>query len=304
MQRRWQFAVTSAVIILLTGCSGPEPGGTPDPESGVVQDEQAERINWNRRAPWAQTRQDATRESKAPFKIYDNVYYVGLQTVCSYLIDTGEGLVLIDSTYTDTGDAVLDNIRTLGFDPEDLEYIFVTHAHNDHVGGAARIKAVSGARVGMALGDWGVVEGQEEIGLTADLVLEDGETMTLGDTTFTFYVTPGHTPGSTSIEYQVRDGENSYRALSPGGLGMSMSPEETLTFQSSVERLKALGPWEAMLPNHPWLMPGTLQDIENGLSTRAEGTHPGLLASTTIDEWFDSVLAVIREKIDYETPAP
>ena len=74
MQRRWQFAVTSAVIILLTGCSGPEPGGTPDPESGVVQDEQAERINWNRRAPWAQTRQDATRESKAPFKIYDNVY--------------------------------------------------------------------------------------------------------------------------------------------------------------------------------------------------------------------------------------
>ncbi len=304
MERCWQFALTSAVIVLLTGCSGPEPGEAPNTESNVVEEPQPERINWNRRAPWADTRQDASRESKAPFQIFDNAYYVGLQTVCAYLIDTGEGLVLIDSTFPDTGDAVLDNIRTLGFNPEDIEYIFITHAHTDHVGGAARIKEVSGARVAMAEGDWGVVAGQEGIGLTEDIVLEDGETMTLGNTTFTFYLTPGHTPGSTSIEYEVRDGENSYRALSPGGLGMNMSPEITLTFLSSVERLKALGPWEAMLPNHPWLMPGTLTDIENGLSTRGDGAHPGVLASATIDAWFDSVLTVIHEKIASETQAP
>ncbi len=304
MLKCWQFAVTSAVIVLLAGCSGPEPGGTPEPDSAVAGDQPAERVNWNLRAPWAQTRQDATRENKAPFKLFDNVYYVGLQTVCAYLIDTGEGLVLIDSTYTDTGDLVLENIRTLGFDPENLEYIFVTHAHQDHVGGAARIQEVSGARVGMAQGDWGVVAGQEDYELTEDLVLADGATMTLGDTTFMFYLTPGHTPGSTSIEYQVQDGENSYRALSAGGLGMSMGPVETLTFLSSVERLKALGPWDVMLPNHPWLMAGTLADVETGLSTRGDGAHPGVLGSATIDGWFDSVLAVIHEKIDSETQAP
>ena len=116
--------------------------------------------------------------------------------------------------------------------------------------------------------------------------------------------TPGHTPGSTSIEYQVQDSENSYRALSAGGLGMSMGPVETLTFLSSVERLKALGPWDVMLPNHPWLMPGTLTDIEAGLLARGDGTHPGVLGSAMIDGWFDSVLAVIHEKIEAEAQAP
>ena len=304
MLRCCQFVVTSAVIVLLAGCSGPEPAGTPEPDSTLAGDQQAERVNWNLRAPWGQTRQDGTRENKTPFKIFDNVYYVGLQTVCSYLVDTDAGLVLIDTTYTDTADAVLDNIRTLGFDPEDLEYIFVTHSHTDHVGGAARIQEVSGARVGMALGDWGVVEGQEDLGLTQDLVLEDEATMTVGNMTFSFYLTPGHTPGSTSIEYQVQDGENSYRALSAGGLGMSMGPVETLTFLSSVERLKALGPWDVMLPNHPWLMPGTLADIETGLSTRGEGAHPGVIGSETIAGWFDSVLTVIHQKIDADAQTP
>ena len=303
MVRCWQITLTSAVIVLLVGCAGTEPAGTPDTAT-VVEDQAVERVNWNLRAPWAETRQDALRDNKTPFKIFDNVYYVGLQTVCAYLIDTGEGLVLIDSTYVDTGDAVLENVRTLGFDPEDLEYIFVTHSHTDHVGGAARIQEISGARVGMALGDWGVVEAQEDIDLTQDLVLADGESMTIGNTTFMFYLTPGHTPGSTSIEYQVQDGENSYRALSAGGLGMSMGPVETLTFLSSVERLKALGPWDVMLPNHPWLMPGTLTDIEAGLLARGDGTHPGVLGSAMIDGWFDSVLAVIHEKIEAETQAP
>ena len=303
MERCWQLALMSAVIVLLAGCSGAEPGATPAADSAVAGDPEAERGNWNLRAPWAGTRQDATRDNKTPFKIFDNVYYVGLQTVCAYLIDTGEGLVLIDSTYTDTADTVLENIRTLGFDPEDLEYIFVTHSHTDHVGGAARIQEVSGARVGMALGDWGVVEGQSDLGLTQDLVLEDDASMTVGNTTFMFYLTPGHTPGSTSIEYQVQDGENSYRALSAGGLGMSMGPVETLTFLSSVERLKALGPWDVMIPNHPWLMPGTLADIENGLSTRGDGAHPGVIGSESIDAWFDSVLTVIHQKIDQEAQA-
>jgi len=303
MVRCWQITLTSAVIVLLAGCAGTEPVGTPDTAT-VANDQAPERVNWNLRAPWAKTRQDALRDNKTPFKIFDNVYYVGLQTVCAYLIDTGEGLVLIDSTYVDTADAVLENVRTLGFDPEDLEYIFVTHSHTDHVGGAARIQEVSGARVGMALGDWGVVEAQDDVDLTQDFVLADGESMTIGNTTFMFYITPGHTPGSTSIEYQVQDGENSYRALSAGGLGMSMGPVETLTFLSSVERLKALGPWDAMLPNHPWLMPGTLADIETGLLARGDGAHPGVLGSAMIDGWFDSVLAVIHEKIEAETQAP
>ena len=83
----------------------------------------------------------------------------------------------------------------------------------------------------MSAEDWAVIEqpqgrgqGQQNTGpvIARDLVLKDGQTITLGEATFKFYVTPGHTPGATSIEYQVRDGGKTYRALSPGGLGMQI----------------------------------------------------------------------------------
>ena len=264
------------------------------------------RTDWNLRAPWGATRQDATRNPRTPFKIFDNAYYVGLQTVCAYLITTNSGLVLIDTTYADTADAVLTSVRTLGFDPADIKYVFVTHSHTDHAGGAAKIKQVTRAQVGMSAEDWAVIEqprgrgqGQENTGpvLARDLVLKDGQAITLGDATFKFYLPPGHTPGATSIEYQVRDGGRTYRALSPGGLGMQFGPAETPSFLKSVERLKQLGSWDVMLSNHPWLMPRTLDDIAKGIASRGQGAHPAVLGPAKIDEWFDAVIKVTKEKL-------
>src|SRR5262245_15851215 len=115
-----------------------------------VRAQRGPRTDWNTKGPWGATRQDATREPRTPFKIFDNLYYVGMQTVCAYLVTTNAGLVLIDTTWEETADAVLKNIRTLGFNPSDIKYIFVTHSHTDHLGGAAKIKQISGARVGMS----------------------------------------------------------------------------------------------------------------------------------------------------------
>lgn len=253
--------------------------------------QRGERPNWNLKAPWGATRQDATRNPKTPFKIFDNVYYVGLETVCAYLVTTNNGLVLIDSTYAETADAVLNSVRTLGFNPADIKYVFVTHSHTDHLGGAAKIKQASGAQIGMSAEDWTAAK------LPPDLVLKDGQTITLGNASFKFYVTPGHTPGATSVEYQVRDGGRTYRALSPGGLGMQFGPAETPVFLRSVERLKQLGPWDAMLSNHPWLMPRLLRDLERDLANRGRGGHPAALGSAKINEWFDSVLKVTKDKL-------
>ena len=126
-------------------------------------------------APWGGTRQDATRNPRTPFKIFDNVYYVGLETVCAYLVTTSTGLVLIDATYADTADAVLNSVRMLGFDPANIKYIFITHSHTDHLGGAAKIKQVSGAPVGMSAEDWAVTN---RPAIEKDLVLKDGQTIT------------------------------------------------------------------------------------------------------------------------------
>lgn len=72
----------------------------------------------------------------------------------------------------------------------------------------------------------------------------------------------GHTPGSTSVEYQVRDGARTYRALSPGGVGIP-NAEWSKSYLASTERLKGLGPWDVMLPNHPDMMlPRRIGELE------------------------------------------
>ena len=73
-----------------------------------------------------------------PFQIFDNVYFVGNEAVSSYLITTSDGLVLIDATNGIMVNRTLDNIRQLGFDPQDLKYVFVTEAHEIHYGGQSR----------------------------------------------------------------------------------------------------------------------------------------------------------------------
>lgn len=126
-----------------------------------------------------------------PFKIVDNIFYVGLETVASYLIPTSDGLILVDATYADTADLVIDNVRKLGQDPAKIKYILVTHGHADHFGGAGRIKELTGARVGMALAEWESVarlqgrspaDPENGIRLARDLVIKDGDMLVVGDT--------------------------------------------------------------------------------------------------------------------------
>jgi metallo-beta-lactamase class B len=277
---------------------------------------------WNAKAPWGplqtagQRSGPPTAQTRQPFQIFDNVYYVGLHFVSSYLITTTDGLVLIDATFGDTADSVLDAIRKLGFKPSNVKYIFITHSHLDHFGGAGKIQEVTGARVGMSLEDWQSVESQQKaeqqksqatsqpagqnlgLQLVRDLVIPDNDSITVGDTTFKFYFTPGHTAGATSIEFQARDRGKSYRAIVPGGMGMQFGPQWTPVFIKSVERLKQLGPWDVMLGNHPFLMPRDLElEIEPQLAKRGDGPNPAIVGPASINQWFDAVLKVANEKL-------
>ena len=224
----------------------------------------------NRSAPMDQQR-------KAPTKLFDNVYSVGVRSVNAFLITTSAGLVLVDTTYPETVDIALDNIRKVGFDPVNIKYVFSTHAASDHYGGSGRIKQVApGARIGMPLEDWQEVEqqvsrlqpGSKQLPFSRDLVISDGQTITLGETTFKFYVLPGRTPGALGIEYQARDGGRAYRALHNGAYG-TPQPRWGEAYLKSIARLKALGPWQVWLPNHPWMaLPRDLEDIEKAMAPR------------------------------------
>jgi metallo-beta-lactamase class B len=273
---------------------------------------QAPAVNWNAKAPWGeQPNLPFDQQRKAPFKIFDNLWYVGIQTSSPFLVTTSAGLVLFDATWDETADYVLDNIRTAGFNPRDIRYLIITHAHIDHFAGTEKIRQATGARVGMSLPDWEETErvqkvpgqGRQNPGprITRDLVIADGQTITLGDTTLKFYVTPGHTPGSTSTELQVRDGARTYRALVPGGLGIP-NAQWSKAYLASTQRLKSLGPWDVMLPNHPDMMvPRKIRELEPELKARAAGApHPFVPGAARLNAWFDAIIAVMNQKIALE----
>jgi len=190
-----------------------------------------------------------------PFKITDNVYYVGCYQVCTHLIDTGDGLVIIDAGYEKCLYMIIDSIHRMGFDPKDIKYIFSTHAHYDHIEANMPLKGISGAKVVIGELD---LPAMDEFG-GADITVKDGDVITLGNKSFKFLHTPGHTIGCMSIFFE--DTLNG-KTLSVGTFGGAGS--NTLTAKSkyyykgctddyfrTVDRLLEI-PLDVFIANHTW----------------------------------------------------
>jgi len=247
-----------------------------------------------------------TAQQIEPFKIVDNAFYVGLESVASYLIPTSDGLILLDATYADTADLVLDNVRKLGQDPAKIKYVVISHAHPDHFGGAGRIREVTGARVGMTLAEWEGVERLQSatqadasngVRLTRDLVIKDNDMITLGDTQLWFYVIGGHTPGNMVTEIHAVANGREFRTV----LGVTFEPAPGATAASvrSVERLKELGPWDAMLPSHPYLAPPPIPvTARQALGLDALPPNPTkqapLVGAQRVNAYLDQIRAAIQ----------
>ena len=288
----------------------------------VVTTPAAAQNNNNVGMPWEAVRA-ATRgvfedlppaaQKTEPFKIFDNVYYVGLETIGSYLITTSDGFILIDSTYAETADLVLDSVRKLGHDPTRIRHMVITHGHNDHFAGAGRIRQVSGARTWMSLPDWENVErlqagdGQRNgVRLTREAIIRDGDVLTLGDTTLKFMVMPGHTAGNVVTEIQARAGGRTFRTL----IGVAFAPAPGLTAASlkSIERLKQLGPWDALLTSHSYLapvaIPLTARQILGGEALPPNPTgHPAAVGSQRINAYFDQIRTAVLDRLAKEESA-
>jgi metallo-beta-lactamase class B len=162
----------------------------------------------------------------APAKVFDNLYYVGLGWVGAWAVDTSEGVVLIDTlpSLKDAETAIVGGLRQLGVDPARIKYVVLTHNHADHVSGAQYFVDHYHARVITSAPEWEIMDkvqlgpNRPEPPPKRDLTLVDGQTLTLGDTTFTFILTPGHTPGSVSVIFPVRDGGRRHTMALVGGV--------------------------------------------------------------------------------------
>lgn len=154
---------------------------------------------------------DPWRGPLPPRHLLANIYYVGAIGVSSYLFTSPEGHILLDTGFEDTVPLIQKSVEQLGFKLTDIKIIISSHAHIDHVGGHALMKKLTGARVFASAADARVLESggaddyikwpKESIlyaPVKVDRILADGERVTLGGTTLTVHLTPGHTRGATT----------------------------------------------------------------------------------------------------------
>lgn len=243
-----------------------------------------------------------------PFKMFDNLYYIGIDWVSAYLIPTEDGLILIDALYGEFTTHAIDSIRKLGFDPKQIKYVLVTHAHFDHLGGAAAIKAFSGARIGMTAADWDLLEADRKAGrlrhesVPRDLVLKDGDILALGDQRLKFYVTPGHTRGVLSIQFNVRDDKREYRAFTFGGAGLNFNGAKRVEqYIASIQRVKDLGPMDVNAANHPTM--ARLFERSDRMKQVADGSANPFVDPVGFSKWLQELQAQAQKKLEQERAA-
>lgn len=256
-------------------------------------------------AMWASW-EDRSSQYVEPFQIFDNVYYVGIDWVAAYLIETGDGLILIDSLYGSWLPVLLNNIRELGFDPADVKYLINTHGHFDHAGGSALFQKVYGSRVVMTAEDWQMAQAKPELAAfymptpRVDMIAEDGDTISLGDNTITLYKTPGHTEGVLSLGYTGKDGDDTHSILTLGGVGLNFSGiERTETYLDSYRRLQSMqDSFSVSLPNHQSM--GRVFDRRDLLAQRQAGQAHPFVDKPGLSRDLASFIAAAESKLELE----
>jgi metallo-beta-lactamase class B len=192
-----------------------------------------------------------------PVKVFDNLYYVGMTEFSAWAITTSEGIIILDAIYDySVEDEVVAGLKTLGLDPAAIKYVIVSHGHLDHAGGAKLLQERFGARLIMSAADYDLLDQQNPSWKPKrDLEATDGQRLTLGDTTLTLYLTPGHTLGTISTLVPVRDNGRPHLAAAWGGtrFNFGRNREQLAMYAASAARLRdivAKAGADVLLSNH------------------------------------------------------
>jgi metallo-beta-lactamase class B len=138
-----------------------------------------------------------------PVEIFDNLHFIGTKTAGVWAISSSEGIIVVDANFHYSSKELVQELLNFGLDPNDIKYIVITHAHDDRYWGAKALQdAYPKARLAMSAADWDLVakdNSPAQFKPRRDMVVTDGQKITLGDVAVTTYITPGHTPGTLSL---------------------------------------------------------------------------------------------------------
>jgi metallo-beta-lactamase class B len=187
-----------------------------------------------------------------PAKVFDNLYWLGshgdaysvpsVSGDSTWAVKTSQGLILIDTGYDYSAkELITDGLKKLGEDPTQIKYVVLSHNHGDRYFGAKYLQDTYKARIIMSEGDWTAMYKSNEppeLRPKKDMVATDGMKLTLGDTTLTLYITPGHTPGTITTMVPLKDGSQRHLGVVWGGINPSLQRYGVRYYSSLAETFK------------------------------------------------------------------
>ena len=242
-----------------------------------------------------------------PAKVFDNLYFVGGKLHSSWALTTKDGIILIDTIYPyNSEELIIGGMKKVGLDPAQIKYVLISHAHADHIGGAEMLQKRYGARIVMGGPDWEWVEKYpnryKTMAPKRDIVATDGMKITLGETTVTIWLTPGHTPGTISYTFTVLDKGKPVNVAYSGGTAFNFvnnTPDPGIkNFQTYIDSQKHMAAKAAqtkasvLLSNH--------SEFDNAvnknrmLAGRGNGPHPYEIGADWVQRYFQVMQGCAR----------
>ena len=242
-----------------------------------------------------------------PAKVFDNLYFVGGKLHSAWALTTKDGIILIDTIYPyNSEELVIGGMQKLGLDPKTIKFALISHAHGDHIGGAEVLQTRYGARIVMGGPDWDMVakfpNRYKTMAPKRDIVATDGMKITLGETTVTIWLTPGHTPGTMSYTFTVLDRGKPVNVAYSGGTAFNFvnnTPDPGIkNFQNYIDSQKHMAAKAAetkatvLLSNH--------SEFDNAvnknrmLAGRGNAPHPYELGAEMVQRYFQVMQGCAR----------
>ncbi|WP_027066650.1 MBL fold metallo-hydrolase [Maribacter sp. Hel_I_7] len=255
-----------------------------------------------------------------PTKLFDNIYYVGYGGVGTFVVNTTQGIILIDAMWTndDAKNIIIPGMEKLGLNPKDIKYLLITHEHADHYGGANFIEKTYNSKILMSEVAWNGIHNPNATVLvdpfgnkSNDLSLpksyqkvDNEEVVTLGETNIKVFLTPGHTKGAISLIINTTDNNIDHVVSIWGGTGLPNTLKENKNYLKSLNYFESYAiknNVDAQISNHPFVN-DLLKDMEMLRLRKPTEENPLILTTEQFKRNIDTTLrkSVIEKINDFQ----
>ena len=195
-----------------------------------------------------------------PAKVADNFYFLGTTIHSAWALVGSQGIIVIEALFDYAAqDEILGGLKKLGLDSNKVKYVILSHAHGDHDGGAKMLQdAIPSVHLVYGAEDWDAIDkAQTHMGgkPKRDVTGDDGMTISVGSASLRIVTMPGHTPGTLSYLFEVRDQGKPMRVAYVGGTAIPFNANAEYYdryIASSKKMAKAAADYgaTALLSNH------------------------------------------------------